>query len=72
MYLSVVFQDTIERGIRSGELGNDANAKVLAQTLVVSMIGLTVLMKSRPDRTLADNAVATILALIKYVFRIID
>jgi hypothetical protein len=60
-----IFQETIERGMRSGELGNDVNAKILAQTLIVSMIGLTVFMKSRPDRTFAENAVATILALLK-------
>lgn len=65
MYLAALFEETIERGKRSGELGKDVNSKVLAQTLVVSMIGLTVLMKSRPDRTFADNAVATILDLLK-------
>ncbi|MFD0697730.1 TetR/AcrR family transcriptional regulator [Paenibacillus sp. GCM10027628] len=64
-YLAALFQETIERGMRSGELGNHVNSKMLAQTLVVSMIGLTVLMKSRPDRTFADNAVATILAMLK-------
>ncbi|MBB6672899.1 TetR/AcrR family transcriptional regulator [Cohnella nanjingensis] len=65
MYLAAIFQETIERGKRSGELGNHVNAKALAQTLVVSMIGLTVLMKSRPDRTFADNAAATLVALLE-------
>jgi len=65
MYLAAIFQETIERGMRSGELGKHVNAKALAQTLVVSMIGLTVLMKSRPDRTFADNAAATIVALLE-------
>lgn len=65
MYLAAIFQETIERGIRSGELGSHVNAKVLAQTLVVSMIELSVLMKSHPDRTFADNAVATIVALLE-------
>lgn len=65
MYLAAIFQETIERGMRSGELGQHVNAKALAQTLVVSMIGLTVLMKSRPDRTFADNAAATIVALLE-------
>ncbi|TVX98673.1 TetR/AcrR family transcriptional regulator [Cohnella terricola] len=64
MYLAAIFQETIERGMQSGELGNHVSAKSLAQTLVVSMIGLTTLMKSRPDRTFADNAVATIVALL--------
>jgi TetR/AcrR family transcriptional repressor of nem operon len=64
MYLAAIFQETVERGIRSGELRSSVNAKSLAQTLVVSMIGLTVLMKSRPDRAFADNSVATILAML--------
>ncbi|WP_289137200.1 TetR/AcrR family transcriptional regulator [uncultured Brevibacillus sp.] len=64
-YLAAIFQEIIERGMRSGELGNHVRAKALAQTLVVSMIGLTTLMKSRPDRTFADNAVATIIAFLE-------
>ncbi|WHX68699.1 TetR/AcrR family transcriptional regulator [Peribacillus frigoritolerans] len=65
MYLSIIFQETIVRGIRSGELESGLNAKVLAQTLVVSLIGLTVLMKSRPERSFVENSVATILSLLK-------
>ena len=65
MYLSIIFQETIVRGIRSGELESSLNAKVLAQTLVVSLIGLTVLMKSRPERSFVDNSVAMILSLLK-------
>ncbi|MEX6702396.1 TetR/AcrR family transcriptional regulator [Peribacillus frigoritolerans] len=65
MYLSIIFQETIVRGIRSGELESSLNAKVLAQTLVVSLIGLTVLMKSRPERSFVENSVATILSLLK-------
>jgi TetR/AcrR family transcriptional repressor of nem operon len=64
MYLAAIFQETVERGIRSGELRSDVNAKSLAQALVVSMIGLTVLMKSRPDRAFAENSAATILAML--------
>lgn len=65
MYVSIIFQETIVRGIRSGELESSLNAKVLAQTLVVSLIGLTVLMKSRPERSFVDNSVAMILSLLK-------
>lgn len=61
MYLTVIFQEAIERGIQSGEINPRLNAKALAQTLVVSMIGLTVLMKSRPERSFADNVVSGIL-----------
>ncbi|KOR83576.1 transcriptional regulator [Bacillus sp. FJAT-22058] len=65
MYLSIIFQETIVRGIRSGELESSLNAKVLAQTLVASLIGLTVLMKSRPERSFVENSVAMILSLLK-------
>lgn len=65
MYLSAIFQETIERGIRSGELDNTTNPLALAQTLVVSLIGLTVMMKSRPDRSFLNNSVESILTLLK-------
>ncbi|WP_025026114.1 TetR/AcrR family transcriptional regulator [Caldalkalibacillus mannanilyticus] len=65
MYLSVIFQETIAAGINSGEFESSLNAKKLAQTLVVSLIGLTVLMKSRPERSFVDNTVAMILSLLK-------
>jgi TetR/AcrR family transcriptional repressor of nem operon len=65
MYLSVIFQETIERGLRSGELDTGINAKDLAQTLVVSLIGLTVIMKSRPERSFVDNSLEVILTLLK-------
>ncbi|WP_019419910.1 TetR/AcrR family transcriptional regulator [Paenibacillus sp. OSY-SE] len=65
MYLAAIFQETIERGIRSGELEEGKNAKTLAQTLVVSLIGLTVMMKSRPERSFVDNSVAVILTLLE-------
>jgi TetR/AcrR family transcriptional regulator, transcriptional repressor for nem operon len=65
MYLSVIFQETIERGLRSGELDTGINAKGLAQTLVISLIGLTVIMKSRPERLFVDNSVKEILTLLR-------
>jgi TetR/AcrR family transcriptional repressor of nem operon len=65
MYLSVIFQETIERGMRSGELDTGINAKGLAQTLVISLIGLTVFMKSRPERVFVDNSVKEILTLLR-------
>lgn len=58
MYLAVLFQEAIERGIQTGELSKDIVAKALAQSLVVSLIGITVMLKSRPDRLFIDNAVA--------------
>jgi len=64
MYLSVIFQETIERGIQSGELKTDIDAKSVAQALIVSLIGLTVIMKSRPKRSFVDNAVNVTLSLL--------
>ncbi|WP_338552170.1 TetR/AcrR family transcriptional regulator [Paenibacillus sp. KS-LC4] len=63
MYLSVIFEETIERGIRSSELRSDINAKSLAQTLVVALIGVTVLLKARPDRSFVENSMKTVLSL---------
>ncbi|MDF9451069.1 TetR family transcriptional regulator [Bacillus toyonensis] len=65
MYLAVIFQETIERGIQSGELEVNTDAKSLAQALIVALIGLTVMMKSRPQRTFVDNVIATTLTLLK-------
>lgn len=65
MYLSVIFQETIERGMRSGELDTGINAKALAQTLVIQLIGLTVFMKSRPERVFVDHSIKEILTLLR-------
>ncbi|MFJ6209144.1 TetR/AcrR family transcriptional regulator [Lysinibacillus sp. NPDC092081] len=65
MYLTVIFQETIERGIQSGELEENTDAKSLAQALIVALIGLTVMMKSRPQRSFIDNAIASTLTLLK-------
>ena len=65
MYLSVIFEEKIVQGIRSGELESSLNAKALAQALVVSFIGLTVLMKYRPERSFVDHSVATNLSIMK-------
>jgi len=65
MYLAVIFQETIERGIQTGELDANTDAKSLAQALIVALIGLTVMMKSRPQRSFVDNAIAATLTLLK-------
>ncbi|MFK4301280.1 MULTISPECIES: TetR/AcrR family transcriptional regulator [Paenibacillus] len=65
MYLSTVFQETIERGIRSGELEATTDARALAHTMISLLIGITVMMKSRPERSFVDHAVATTLMLLK-------
>ncbi|WP_372009091.1 TetR/AcrR family transcriptional regulator [Paenibacillus chitinolyticus] len=65
MYLAVIFEETIERGVQSGELKIGVNAKALSQALLVSLIGLTVLIKSRPERSFIDNSIEVILTLLK-------
>ncbi|MEK3949661.1 TetR/AcrR family transcriptional regulator [Paenibacillus sp. FSL H7-0703] len=65
MYLSVIFQETIERGIQSGELEIGLDAKAVSQALVVSLIGLTVMIKSRPERSFIDNTIEVTLTLLK-------
>ncbi|KAF6574483.1 TetR/AcrR family transcriptional regulator [Paenibacillus polymyxa] len=64
MYLSAVFQETLERGIQSGELEATMDARALAHMLVSLLIGITVMMKSRPERSFVDHAVATALMLL--------
>ncbi|GAB6991033.1 TetR/AcrR family transcriptional regulator [Paenibacillus pini] len=64
MYLSVLFQETIERGIQSGELESRVNAKALSQALIVSLIGLTVMLKARPERSFVDNTIEVTLSLL--------
>ncbi|HHT7156414.1 TetR/AcrR family transcriptional regulator [Bacillus thuringiensis] len=65
MYLAVIFQETIERGIQLGELEVNTDAKSLSQALIVALIGLTVIMKSHPQRSFVDNVIATTLTLLK-------
>ncbi|AWB43292.1 TetR/AcrR family transcriptional regulator [Paenibacillus sp. CAA11] len=64
MYLAAIFQEALEKGKEAGELAPKLNVKAVAQTLVVSLIGLTVLMKSRPDRAFADHSIQMVLGLI--------
>lgn len=65
MYLAVIFQETIERGIQSGELASGTNAKALSQALIVSLIGLTVMLKSRPERSFVNNTIEVTLTLLR-------
>lgn len=65
MYLSILFAETLERGIRSGELSADLAAKPLARTLVVALIGVTVMLKARPERSFVQQSVDAVLSLVK-------
>lgn len=62
--LSMLLQQTLESGIRSGELSINLNAAAVARALTVSAIGLSVTMKSPPDRSFANQAVEEILSLL--------
>ncbi len=61
-YLAVLFQEAIERGIQSGELKKGTDAQAIGQSLVVSLIGITVMLKARPERTFLDHAVSVALS----------
>lgn len=65
MYLSVIFQETLLKGIKSGEIESNQDVKALAQTLVVALIGITVLLKYHPERSFIDKSVNLILSLLK-------
>ncbi|SDC12553.1 transcriptional regulator, TetR family [Paenibacillus sp. UNCCL117] len=65
MYLAAIFQEAIESGVRSGELTIDTSPKALAQSFVISLIGLTVLLKARPDRLFVQNCVDSLLSSLK-------
>ncbi|WP_342555798.1 TetR/AcrR family transcriptional regulator [Paenibacillus sp. FSL R7-0652] len=62
MYLAVIFREALEKGQRSGELAGNADTGLMAQSLVVSMIGLTVLMKSGPERSFIEQSIQASLA----------
>ncbi|MCS7463814.1 TetR/AcrR family transcriptional regulator [Paenibacillus doosanensis] len=65
MYLAAIFQEAVECGQRSGELGAGTDARALAQALVISLIGLTVMTKSRPERAFMDRSADMLLSLLK-------
>jgi TetR/AcrR family transcriptional repressor of nem operon len=65
MYLAAIFKQTIERGQGTGELSDDLDAIALSKSLVVSMIGLTVMMKSEPDRSFVQQSIKVTLSLLE-------
>lgn len=50
-----------ERGIKSGEIAPPIDANAVSQSLIVSLIGLTVLLNARPQRSFAENTIQVIL-----------
>lgn len=65
MYLAAIFRETIIRGQQDGEIDGALNAEVIANSLVVSMIGLTVMTKANPDPAMMEHSIETALSLLK-------
>lgn len=61
-YLAAMFEDTIKRGVRSGEIDESVNDRAIAQSLVVAFIGITVLKKSNPNREWIDSCIESALS----------
>jgi len=64
MYLAAIFQEVIEHGQLTGELSETLQAEALAQSLVVSMIGLTVMVKTKPDNAFIRQSIDMALSLL--------
>lgn len=63
-YLAAIFEETLARGFASGELSEPLDKRAVAQTLVASFIGITVLQKSNPDPAWIENCIDTALTLL--------
>ncbi|MWC31174.1 TetR/AcrR family transcriptional regulator [Paenibacillus sp. MMS18-CY102] len=62
--ITELLQQTIEDGIRKGELASSLNAVTVARALTVTAVGLAVTMKSAPEQAYVENAVAEMLTLL--------
>ncbi|MFB5679002.1 TetR/AcrR family transcriptional regulator [Paenibacillus terreus] len=63
-YLAVIFEETIKRGIASGELQTGIDCKATAHALVASFIGITVLKKSNPGPVWMDSCISAAMKLL--------
>ncbi|MNG14573.1 hypothetical protein D3C84_983380 [compost metagenome] len=63
--LTELFRQRIDDGIRSGELPERINALSTARLLTISAIGLSVTMKTKPERAYAQQVAADILTLLE-------
>ncbi|WP_256972825.1 TetR/AcrR family transcriptional regulator [Saccharibacillus sp. O23] len=63
--LAALFRRKIEKGIGSGELSRELDAEASAGAVLVSLIGLTVMLKAKPPSAFIDAAIATTLTLLK-------
>ncbi|EFM12499.1 transcriptional regulator, TetR family [Paenibacillus curdlanolyticus YK9] len=62
--ITELLRQTIEDGIRKGELASGLNAVAIARALTVSAVGLAVTMKSAPEHAYVENAVTELLTLL--------
>ncbi|CAI6021792.1 TetR/AcrR family transcriptional regulator [Cohnella sp. JJ-181] len=65
LYLSELFRERLDRGIRTGELDAGLDAEACSKSLVVSVIGLTVMLKARPERSFADQTVEAVMSIFR-------
>jgi TetR/AcrR family transcriptional repressor of nem operon len=63
-YLAVIFEETIKRGIASGELKAGIDCKAVAHALVASFIGITVMKKSNPGPVWVDSCISAAMKLL--------
>ncbi|OAS21051.1 TetR/AcrR family transcriptional regulator [Paenibacillus oryzisoli] len=63
--LTELIQQTLEKGIRTGELSPSLNPVAVSRLLTISAIGLSVTMKSRPERSYVDSVVTEILTVLE-------
>lgn len=63
--LARLFRERIGQGLSSGELAPGQDAAALAHALLVALIGLTIMIKTRPDAEFVESSIAAILTLFK-------
>jgi len=65
LYLAALFRELLERGARTGELDATADIEALSKSFVVSVIGLTVMLKAKPDHVFAEQTVEAVLSIFR-------
>ncbi|OWA33610.1 hypothetical protein B9G55_19845 [Saccharibacillus sp. O16] len=65
LHLAELFRMKIARGIESGELARDLDAEATANGMLASLIGLTLLLKAKPETAFIETTIASTLTLLK-------
>ncbi len=63
--LAELFRQKIEQGIGSGELSQAIDAEALSHTLLIAAVGMSVALKSKPNRSKMEQAAEQIVRLLK-------